>query len=516
MSFMKCEDVEKALVFYLDTEVASGDRRLIEQHLAGCSACRHKLAALASTRKSAAQALQGLAAKAEPSPQAWDLLQSRLAKEARPMPAKNTVWNARPAPRAGRTLTHTFRGDNKMRTRIMILALLAVVVMAVMGIFLTSNATPVSAQQILERAYEAKTAAVSAQGISHIRVETYLNLQAMGGKSGVEKTIQDGYVDLSNWIYRQVWTNEATGQVLDVSAYDGSYIYTRGAAPVGESSGSLTLYRTPQSIDKVANLKPDTGSVDPENTFETIRQEPDVKQVTKETWTDGREVYVLRAQTPEGAAQKYQVQNFNGDVIMVFDAKTYDLLENSIVMVQDGKEVVLTSYRKLVDETLPANSPVAWDLSDLQGVTRVDDPTGEHGDLLPEVITPQELAAHTQAGYLLKNVPAGFSLEISAPPKQEQEPYYIYIASYRTAENDSFVIQSGKAPEKLANLGKDTYQTASGLTLYFLPSIQEQGSKAKVITQTIVAAPDGAQFIISSTLPRERVQELAEDLVLVK
>lgn len=515
MSFMRCKEVEKAQVFYLDKEVAPGERRLIEQHLAGCPDCRHTLAGLAATRKSTAQALQGLTAKIEPKPQAWDLLQSRLAKEARPMPAKNTVWNARPAPRACRTPTYIFQGDYKMRTRIIIPTLVAVIMMAVIGIFLTRNATSVSAQQILERAYQAKTAAVAAQGINHIRTETYLNLQAMGWKSGVEKTIQDSYVDLSNGIYRLVWTNAATGQVLDASAYDGSYLYTHRPSQEGEVSGPFILYRTPQSIDKVANLMAGTGSVDPENTFETIRQDPGVKQVTKETWADGRAVYVLRAQSPEGADQKYQVKNFSGDTIMVFDAETYDLIENSVVMHQDGKEVVLTSYRKLIDETLPTVTPVAWDLSDVQGITLLDDPTGEYSDLLPEVITPQELATHTQTGYLLKNVPAGFALEISAPPRQEQELYYTYIASYRSLENDYFVVQSGKAPEKLANLGEDTYQTASGLTLYFLPT-QEQGSKAKDVTQAVVSAPNGTQFIISSTLLREQVEELAEDLVLVK
>ena len=39
---MKCEDVSKDLIAYLDGRANSSDRRRIEEHLAGCPACRSR------------------------------------------------------------------------------------------------------------------------------------------------------------------------------------------------------------------------------------------------------------------------------------------------------------------------------------------------------------------------------------------------------------------------------------------------------------------------------------------
>ena len=37
---MKCEEVEKGLIAYLDRRASSAERRDVEEHLAGCSECR--------------------------------------------------------------------------------------------------------------------------------------------------------------------------------------------------------------------------------------------------------------------------------------------------------------------------------------------------------------------------------------------------------------------------------------------------------------------------------------------
>ena len=58
---------------------------------------------------------------------------------------------------------------------------------------------------------------------------------------------------------------------------------------------------------------------------------------------------------------------------MVFDAKTYELLESQTTVFKNDKEIVIEKVKFLVDETLPAETQVAWDLSNLQGVTFVDD-----------------------------------------------------------------------------------------------------------------------------------------------
>ncbi len=39
---MKCEDIGKGLIAYLDRRASSADRRVIEEHLAGCAACRKR------------------------------------------------------------------------------------------------------------------------------------------------------------------------------------------------------------------------------------------------------------------------------------------------------------------------------------------------------------------------------------------------------------------------------------------------------------------------------------------
>jgi hypothetical protein len=80
---MKCREVKQALVAYLDGEVMPSERTLVEAHLAGCPECERELSALASSRGTIAGALRTLASEAEPSPQAWAHLESRLTEESR-------------------------------------------------------------------------------------------------------------------------------------------------------------------------------------------------------------------------------------------------------------------------------------------------------------------------------------------------------------------------------------------------------------------------------------------------
>jgi hypothetical protein len=514
---MQCPDVEKKLVYYLEDLVAPGERRLIEQHLAGCSGCRERLAALAATRQSAAQALQSLAAAAEPSQQAWNQLQTRLAREARPSPGKTTVWKQRLAQGASRTPMRTSQGANIMRKPFMIPALAAVIVIAVIGVFLTQNATPVSAQQILARATAAQSAAARAVGIRHTKIETYRNPQALDGEQPGMRTTGESYYDLGMGYMRSVTVNDA-GKLTNVFAYDGKYTYSPGPTELG-ITGDPTIYRVPQNRLSSDLLFSEESTAAARQAFDEFRSSTNVELEGKQTWTDGRPVYVLVERNVPTSKQLSGNESGEptGTTKMIFDAQTYQLLENETTTHRDGKDIVLFDFRILVDEVLPIGTAVVWNLSDLKGVTFIDDPNAEHGETLPEVITPQELAAHTVDGYLLKSVPAGFSLEISAPPHQEHESVYIYIAAYRTPGNsDYIVIQSGKGPEDIANLGQDTYRTASGFTLYFLPPVKAGGANAKEYRMAIVAAPDGAQFVLTSTLPRERIQQLVEDLVNIK
>ncbi len=82
---MKCQEVNKLLVAYLDNEVTPSEHTLIRAHLARCDTCQRELAALSALQSRVSQFLKVRAAQATPSPHAWSRLQARLAREARPL-----------------------------------------------------------------------------------------------------------------------------------------------------------------------------------------------------------------------------------------------------------------------------------------------------------------------------------------------------------------------------------------------------------------------------------------------
>ncbi len=537
---MTCEQVQASLASLLGGKLTPDERVLIQQHLAGCEICRAELGQLTG------QALQSLAAQVEPSPQAWSRLQTRLAqipvahvpaaKEAQPSSSWLPRWLSRLAP-SGPTPTHSL-GDKTMRTRSVVLSAVAtVVVVALVAVFMTQNVAPVSAQQILDRASAAQSAVKSAQGINHIRIESYYTLHALEENSTGIKTIVDSYLDYQTGNMRNVTTNADTGKVVDAFAYDGVNTYSTQGPLDSTATEPLTIYRSPQSREKVmANLySGGEATVDFEQLFAELRSDPQVTVEGKQTWSDGRSVYVLSTQQ---VGKLLTDPNTVQTKRMFFDANTYRLLEEQVTFQQAGKEIVVADVHYLANEILPVNSPVAWDLSDMQGVNIVDDTNRTQGDLLPEKITVQELVAHTRTGYLLKTIPAGFNLEIEAPPKQDNETSYIYIASYRTEAGDYFVIQASGVPDALtqgtaenaqcinadrtitpctdtpSTGGKETYTTATDLQVYFLEDAVDPSGKH--YQEAAVKAPDGTAFLISSTLPRERVKALAEDLVIAR
>ena len=534
---MKCEEVQASFVFFLDGEVTPEERTAMKQHLAGCESCRDELAALAAIRKSTGQVLQSLAGQAAPPPQAWDRLQTKLtkplAKRMHPSPAKLSVWLSRLAQGASDTPIRFLKGDLSVRKRILFPAFMAVIALILVAAFLARGVAPVSAQQILDRAYQAQSTSNQAQGIAHRSIEIYQNLRALPAGQADSKTIVESYNDFQTGNLRTVSTNAADGQVVDTFAFDGASIYTaRGA---GEPDGPLTVYRSPQRRENIADLHNDEPATNSTTMFDSVRNDPNVTFVGQETWPDGHEVYILRSQQPvkvhaadqtqSGPAPEQiwldedavkakrvdQVQTPLGFLTLYFDTKTYQLLGSKATIQRDGKEIQVNGYRVLVDEVLPAGSPVAWDLSDLRGIAVVDDPQGEHGNFLPEVITPHELASHTSA-YLLKTVPEGFTLEISAAPHQPDGQPYSYVIAYRSPTGDYFVMQPGDGmPQDLIQSAGETYQTSAGLVLHLLEERSAPGEQP--VVSAIVERPDGKVFLLNSTLPLERVKALAEDLV---
>jgi hypothetical protein len=521
---MKCEDVQRVLVFYLDGELPpfggdealpSGQRDLVRQHLAGCKSCQNELAELSAARDRATEALQGLAARAEPSPQAWNRLQARLAKEARPSPSKLAEWLSRLAPGMGRSQNQPFRGDLIMRKRLVLPALAVVLVIAVAGFFLAQTATPVSAQQVLQRAYAVQSATPPAAGILHIKLESYFNLQGLPGSHDGTRTISESYRDLATGILRQVITRASDGKVLEVFGYDGAITFSSKEGGESQPGVPLTVYRVPQKQENLATDVIERGGAAPDwkGLFDDFRSDPKVELNGPQPWADGRSVYVLISHGPVKMLVKEGVALPEGLNQMVFDAKTYQLLESRMSYQKDGAEIVVSSQRYLANEVLPANSPVAWNMSDLQGVSLVDDPQGEFGDMLPEKVSQQALQV---PAYVLSSLPTGFEQEITAPPQQKNESSYIFIISYRNAAGDYFVLQANDKPDNQLAFGfkDEVYTTASGLVLHFEKTFAAPNSKT--YETAVLVAPDGSSYILTSTLPRDQVKALAEKLVRTK
>jgi anti-sigma factor RsiW len=92
---MKCEDVEKGLIAYVDGRVGVSERRGVEDHLAGCSACRARVEefrglsnllsevpAIEPSFGFDARVRQRVAAEPQPGWFAWLVPQTRLALSA--------------------------------------------------------------------------------------------------------------------------------------------------------------------------------------------------------------------------------------------------------------------------------------------------------------------------------------------------------------------------------------------------------------------------------------------------
>ncbi len=79
---MKCEQIKKLLVSYLDRELAPVKLRLVELHLAGCECCREEMEALKMVQAELRLALSQEAEETSPTPQLWEKLQQRLESKA--------------------------------------------------------------------------------------------------------------------------------------------------------------------------------------------------------------------------------------------------------------------------------------------------------------------------------------------------------------------------------------------------------------------------------------------------
>jgi hypothetical protein len=543
---MNCGQVRSLLLAYLDEEVTPSERALILAHLSGCTVCQQEIDLLSTARSQVRSALQRRASQAVPSREAWSRLEARLPKmqvsflpevAQPPSNAKRMAWFSRKAPSAGHASNQRLGGVT-MKKRWIFSGLVGVLALSVLAVLVAQTATPVSARQILDRAYEAQSAQNEGQGIQHTRIEIYQNLCAR--PEGQRTTIaMESYFDPQSGYFRTITTEAETGNVLEVLAFNGAQVHEghrsvevkgdqpeQGTAtgrkyivcdePWGGTNEILTVYRSSQSSVASVNLLTSESVQTHEDLFQQMRKDPNAELLGEELWIDGRTVYVLRSRQPVKAIVEGSTELPMGWVVSYFDTESYKIVESRATIDRNGQELLVYSYRMLTDEILPAGSTVLWDLSDLQGITIVDDPDGQYVSLLPEVISEQQLASQSESAYLLKSLSDGFKLEISASPKQPADQPFIYVASYRNEAGDYFVIQSiGSKEVKLIEEGSsEPYTTASGLRLTFMNDVND--SSEKQFTSAVVETPEGVAFILSSTMSREQVKALAEKLVLVK
>jgi hypothetical protein len=113
--------------------------------------------------------------------------------------------------------------------------------------------TPVSARQILDRAYKAQSTQNQGDGLHHTRVETYTNICAHPEDQGVS-TVIESYLDLQAGYFRTVVTEAQTGHALDVFAFDGWHVYSGHRLVPGEAKEPQQGSNHDQSASSASSL----------------------------------------------------------------------------------------------------------------------------------------------------------------------------------------------------------------------------------------------------------------------
>jgi len=409
---------------------------------------------------------------------------------------------------------HTGRNENfferilntmKLQNRFTALAVVAAVI--VIAAFVASNITTVSAQQIITRATAAQT--LPTQGIWHTQIQVYQNHTMLAGNHPGTTTIDDDYSDLTNGEYRSV-TQDMAGKIIQVAAYDGTYNYSGLQAAGNAGTDPLKVTRVKAGPDQKAK----TGSIDPVGSFKALfddfRNNPRVRVDSQKTWTDGTPVYVLvddNFQSQKGV----DGATYTGSMRMVFNSKTYQLIESQTTVRNGDQDIVIDEVQWLVDEVLPTGSPMAWDLSDLKDINIVDEaqPATQDNPTF-ETLTEQQLATHTKSFYVLQPLPAGYTEKIVAVTDQPKDQDYGFEVNYTGPNGETFGLQAvGKMEPGFveSNFYDGSYKAASGLMINYSPSHSGGGTSA------MLTAPDGNSFLLTSSLPREQVQNLVETLM---
>ncbi len=515
---MKCEDVGALLPAYLDNELTGAERATVKAHLTECLECKQELAAVETAQKQLRVLLKRQATQAVPPGDAWSLLEARLVSKAHLAPSWLGTRLSRLAADANRASAILQEGVFVRNRRLA--AVVVVLGLALVMMWMLRTAAPVSAQEILTRSAVAQQSAAAAKGIRHTRTELYQNpevLRPFKPNAASEGTnIREDYFDAATGRQRSVITDKTTGHVTYVSGYDGTYIFSSELGNREPATGALVIYRTPQSPG-APDLDPKriiASKDDLQQAFAQARQDPNAQVIGQETWSDGRTVYILQTNQHETTAPRPNQPTLEAEITtrLYFDIKTWELVGQQASLLQDGKPVIFSSSQELSYEILPAAAQVAWDLSDLQGVTIADNPEPA-ADQLPVVVSVQEVTRRTNAAYMLRAVPDGFTMRITAPPHPQPDAEQIYMVEYRNASGNFFLIQGGiETPESVLVQAQQIYTTKTGFKVY----VERTGPENSLDQVATVRAPNGATFLVSSKLPRGQMKEWLEDLVPIK
>jgi hypothetical protein len=394
----------------------------------------------------------------------------------------------------------------KPRTKLTTLTA-SLAVLLIVAVFVARNFTTVSAQQIMDRADAVRTSNAAATGIQHTIIEVFESSKEFAGDQAGNKTIQEEYLDLSSGNFR-VTSTDPDGNLLNGSASDGKYTYSFDQA----SKEGITVTRTPITADEGRKLAaPDTQST-PDQLFKQFKHNPSVKLEDTITWTDGSKAYVLvlKSYKTDGSGQK----TYTGSSKMTFNAKTYALLESVSTMEKDGQDEVIADAKFTTDELLPAGTQVAWDLSDLKGVTYADQPAPAPEEVTFGTLTVDELASKAQA-YILQPVPEGYALEIDAVTNQPADQEFQYEVNYKLDDKTVFGMQYvGELSSEFIqeSFSDGSFKAANGLQIFYSTSHPANGNGVAAVLVT----PDAGNYLLSSTLSRDEVQKLVETLIHIK
>lgn len=241
---MKCQEVHKLLVAYLDDEITPSERTLVRAHLAGCDACQQELAALSALQSRVEQFLQSRAASAAPSPQAWSRLQARLTREARPSPLRLRTRPRHLAPGVGRS-NQIVKGGITMKKGFAFAAIVCMVIALSIVAFVPSVRAQVERQLLRWFRFEGpmgeSVSIVGSAGFTPLR-PTYLP----AGFQSMAVGFNSESASLNYW-------NSATNQILVINEWvtsgddrplpDGAEVIVNGqrAVLLTGLEGSVTL-----------------------------------------------------------------------------------------------------------------------------------------------------------------------------------------------------------------------------------------------------------------------------------